>query len=209
MPATVLRIQSLYAPRSERHRALHRAMDAHRFGAVVCHRRFGKTVLALNHLQVAALECQKERPRFAFIAPTYTQAKSIAWDYLVHYSSNIPGVTARVSELTVTYPNGGQVRLFGADNPDSLRGLYFDGLVLDEVAQMKGQVWGEILRPALMDRQGWAIFIGTPYGANLFSELYQRGLKAQDGWGSDMKRWSDTAVLSQNELDQAEPRRLG
>ena len=74
---------------------IHRGMDTHRFGAVVCHRRFGKTVMGLTHLQVAALECPRARPRFGFIAPTYAQGKSIAWDYLTHFSSPNAGVKMR------------------------------------------------------------------------------------------------------------------
>ena len=143
---------------------IHRGMDTHRWGAVVAHRRMGKTVCAINHLQVAALECKRERPRYAFIAPTYTMAKSIVWDYLVHYSVPIPQVVARISELSVTYPNGGQVRLFGADNPDSLRGLYFDGVVFDEFGLQPPNIFSEVIRPALSDRQGWALFLGTPAG---------------------------------------------
>src|SRR5262249_26476543 len=131
----VMVIELSYQPRALQ-AVIHAGMDAHRFGAVVCHRRFGKTVLAINHLQLAALECPRERPRFGFLAPFRDQAKSIAWDYLAHYSRPIPGIDQRVSELAVNYPNGGQVRLFGADNPDALRGLYFDGLVLDEYGLM-------------------------------------------------------------------------
>jgi hypothetical protein len=178
-------------------------MDAHRFGAVVCHRRFGKTVLALNHLQVAALECQKDRPRFAFIAPTYTQAKSIGWDYLVHYSSNIPGVTARVSELTVTYPNGGQVRLFGADNPDSLRGLYFDGVVFDEYGLQPPRIFTEVIRPALSDRQGWAWFLGTPAGKNQFYDVTQQAQR-DPGWFFASHKASETNIIDTTELAAAQ-----
>jgi hypothetical protein len=169
---------------------------------VVCHRRFGKTVLALNHLQFAALECQKERPRFAFIAPTYTQAKSIAWDYLVHYSSNIPQVVPRVSELTIGYPNGGQVRLFGADNPDSLRGLYFDGVVFDEYGLQPPRIFTEVVRPALSDRQGWAWFLGTPAGKNQFYDVIQQAQR-EPGWFYACHKASETQIIDANELASA------
>ena len=202
MPAQTVRIQSLYTPRSPSHQEIHRAIDRYRFGAVVCHRRYGKTVLALNHLQVAALECQKERPRFAFIAPTYTQAKSIAWDYLVHYSSNIPNVTARVSELTITYPNGGQVRLFGADNPDSLRGLYFDGVVFDEYGLQPPRIFTEVVRPALSDRQGWAWFLGTPAGKNQFYDVIQQAQSDPD-WFYACHKASETGLIQASELVSA------
>src|SRR6185436_2504156 len=202
MPAQVVRIQSLYKPRTPLHATIHRAIEDHRFGAVVCHRRFGKTVLALNHLQFSALECQKERPRYAFIAPTYTQAKSIAWDYLVHYSSNIPQVQARVSELTITYPNGGQVRLFGADNPDSLRGLYFDGVVFDEYGLQPPRIFTEVVRPALSDRQGWAWFLSTPAGKNQFYDVIQQAQREPD-WFYACHRASETNIIPEHELAAA------
>lgn len=202
MTGQTVRIQSLYKPRMPLHASIHRAIEDHRFGAVVCHRRFGKTVLALNHLQFAALECQKERPRFAFIAPTYTQAKSIAWDYLIHYSSNLPNVTPRVSELTISYPNGGQVRLFGADNPDSLRGLYFDGVVFDEYGLQPPRIFTEVVRPALSDRQGWAWFLGTPAGKNQFYDVIQQAQR-DPGWFYACHKASETRIIEPSELDAA------
>ena len=190
-----------YQPR-ELQAQIHEGMDAHRFGAVVCHRRFGKTVCGINHLQVSALECQRERPRFAFIGPTYTQAKSIAFDYLVHFSKPIPGVIPRVSELSVTYPNGGQVRLFGADNPDSLRGLYFDGVVLDEYGLMPPRIFSEVQRPALSDRQGWALFMGTPAGKNQFYDVIQQA-KHDPAWFFAEFKASQTGIIAPEELDAA------
>ena len=115
-----LKVKIPYRPRPVQ-RELHDAVNTHKKVLLVWHRRAGKTVAVINQLIKSALTCSKPRARFTYIAPFLKQAKALAWDYLVHYSSNIPGVTARVSELTVTYPNGGQVRLFGADNPDSLR----------------------------------------------------------------------------------------
>lgn len=190
-----------YAPRPLQ-ADIHRGMDTHRFGAVVCHRRFGKTVCGINHLQVAALECPRERPRFAFIAPTYTMAKSIAWDYLVHFSRPIPGVEVRVSELSVTYPNGGQVRLFGADNPDSLRGQYFDGVVFDEFGLQPPKIFSEVVRPALSDRQGWALFLGTPAGKNQFYDVIQQA-KADSTWYHAEFKASQTGYVLPAELEAA------
>src|SRR6476646_9928678 len=136
--------------------AIHQGLESHRFAAVVCHRRFGKTVLAVNHLQKAALLCEKPRPRFGYLAPTYRQGKAIAWDYMKHYASPIPGHQVNESELRVDYPNGGQVRIYGADNPDSLRGLYLDGVIPDEYGLQPPNIFTEVLRPALSDRGGWA-----------------------------------------------------
>jgi phage terminase large subunit len=195
-------VELSYQPRTKLHAAIHAGMDAHRFGAVVCHRRFGKTVLALNHLQVAALECVRERPRFHFIAPTYAQGKQIAWDYLVHYSSPIPGVVHRVSELTVIYPGDRHVRILGADNPDSLRGIYSDGAVLDEYGLQPPRIFTEVLRPALSDRQGWALFLGTPAGKNQFYEVIQQA-KGDPAWLYAMHKASETGLISANELAAA------
>ena len=181
---------------------IHRGMDRHRMGAAVCHRRFGKTVCALLHLIVAALECKKERPRFGFIAPTYSQGKSVAMDYLLHYSAPIPHCKPSVSELSVTYPNGGQVRIYGADNPDSLRGLYFDGIVLDEYGLMPPRIFSEVLRPALSDRQGWALFLGTPAGKNQFYEVVQQA-KTDPSWFFAEYKASQTGIIPAEELGAA------
>ncbi len=181
---------------------IHEGMDAHRFGAVVCHRRFGKSVCGFNHLQIGALECPRERPRFAFIAPTYAQAKAIIWDYALHFSRPIPGVVPRVSELTISYPNGGTVRLFGADNPDSLRGMYFDGVVFDEYGLQPPNIFSEVIRPALSDRQGWALFLGTPAGKNQFYEVIQQA-KRDPLWFHAEFKASQTGYVLASELDAA------
>ena len=179
--------------------AIHDRIDSTRFGAVVCHRRFGKTVLAINHLIKAALTCQKERPRFAYIAPTYAQGKAIAWDYLKHYTSVVIGRDVNESELRITIPTGAQIRIFGADNPDSLRGLYFDGAVLDEYGLMKGQTWSQVVRPALTDRKGWALFIGTPNGRNAFYEICEQAKKDESWFFSEYKA-SQTGIIDAEEL---------
>lgn len=173
-----------------------------RFTVLVWHRRGGKTVFAVLELILAALKFKGERGRFGYIGPLLKQAKKVAWDYLKHHTREIAGRVINESELSITLPNGAQIAIFGADNPDSFRGLYFDGVVLDEVAQMKPEVWGEILRPALADRRGWALFIGTPKGINLFSQLYFDAVK-DEAWHADMRRASETGVLPQDELDAA------
>ena len=190
-----------YAPRPLQ-KVLHAALDSHRFAVAVCHRRFGKTVLAINQLIKAALTCTKDRPRFAYVAPTYSQGKAIAWDYIQHYSRPIPGVTFNQSELRADYPNGGQLRIYGADTPDSLRGIYLDGVVLDEYGLMPPKVYSEVLRPALSDREGWAFFIGTPNGKNQFYDVAQQAGKTS-GWFYAAYRASETGILPQAELTAA------
>jgi hypothetical protein len=184
-------------------RAAHELRRRARFVVLVWHRRAGKTVWAIVELVLSALRTSRQRARYAYVAPLLKQAKAVAWDYLKHFARCIPGTAINESELAVTFPHGAQVRLYGADNPDALRGIYLDGAVLDEVADMKPEVWGEILRPALADRQGWSVFIGTPKGINLFSELYYRAERGEDGWASDLKRASDTGVLPAEEIEAA------
>lgn len=170
-----------------------------RFNVLVCHRRFGKTVLCINKLISSALKNTRERPRYAYIAPLYKQAKTVAWDYLKHYTHVIPGTTFNESELRVDLPNGARIQLYGADNPDSLRGVYLDGVILDEYAQMNPKMWSEVIRPALSDRVGYAIFIGTPKGHNAFYDMYQRALQDPEWYGAMFKA-SDTGIVAKHEL---------
>jgi phage terminase large subunit len=190
-----------YAPRPLQ-KVLHAELDAHRFGVAVCHRRFGKTVLAVNQLQKRALTCDKERPRFAYVAPTYRQGKATAWDYMKHYAQPIPGIAINESELRIDYPGGGQVRIYGADNPDSLRGIYLDGVVLDEYGLMDGKVWEEVIRPLLSDRMGWAFFIGTPNGKNQFYDIVQIA-RREPTWFFAEYRASQTGYVDKEELASA------
>ena len=123
-----------------------------RFAVLVAHRRACKTVACVNELIKGALTCQAKNPRFAYIAPLFKQAKDVAWEYLKEYTAVIPGREVNETELRVDLPNGGRVRLYGADNPDALRGIYLDGVILDEYADMRPSIWTEVLRPALSDR---------------------------------------------------------
>lgn len=148
-----------------------------RKAVLVVHRRGGKTVASINDLIKGALTCQRRAPRFAYLAPFRQQAKIIAWDYLKHYSAPVPGGKVSEGELYREFPNGGRVTLYGADNYEALRGIYLDGVVIDEPADIKEEVWTSILRPALSDREGWCVWIGTPKGRNAFYRLYARALK--------------------------------
>lgn len=188
-----------YAPRPQQ-LLVHDALEANRFAVAVCHRRFGKTVAAINHLIRAAMLCTKENPRYAYVAPTYSQAKRVAFDYLLKFTEPL-SPTANISELRVDF-YGRRISLYGADNPDSLRGIYLDGVVLDEVGDMNPKVWNEVLRPSLADRLGWALFIGTPKGANHFKDLRDRA-ETEPGWKLLEFKASQTNILAPTELEAA------
>ena len=187
-----------YCPRPFQ-REIGRLARAHRFGVLVCHRRFGKTVLGVNLNQQTALMCKLQRPRVAYIGPTYTQGKSVAWDYMQHYARPIPGAGFNQSELRVDYPNGGQARIFGADNPDSLRGIYLDRAVLDEYGMHPAKVFTEVIGPTLVDRGGSAMFLGTPNGKNQFYDIaqYAKAEEAKGGseWFFREYKASETGLL--------------
>ena len=193
-----------YKPRdlqAEMHKSIRR------WNVLVMHRRFGKTVFAVNHLIKHALTCQLPRPRVAFIAPTFTQAKRIAWDYVEYYASVIPGVSFNETELRVDFPNGGRLMLLSAENPDALRGIYLDMAIFDEFGMQNPRVWGEVVRPALSDREGAAIFLGTPAGHNHFFDLLEQA-RAETENGSDQWYWkivkaSESGLVKEAELDAA------
>lgn len=173
-----------------------------RWAVMVAHRRAGKTVACINELLKAALDCKKENGRFAYISPQHNQSKDVAWSYVKQYAGVVPGVEFNESELRADFPNGARVRLYGADNPDRLRGIYLDGVILDEYADMRPSVWGEVIRPLLADRQGWACWIGTPKGRNAFWEIWeQAGTDA--GWFRLMLRASETGLIADGELADA------
>lgn len=173
-----------------------------RWNVLVCHRRFGKTVLVINHIIRAALTSQLERPRYAYLAPLLKQAKAIVWDYLKFYTREIPGTEYNEAELRCDLPNGARIQLLGADNPDAIRGIYLDGVGLDEYAQMSPRVFPEIIRPTLSDRTGWAIFMGTPFGKNHFFDLWKKH-QANPDWYCAMFKASDTGIVNPLELIDA------
>jgi hypothetical protein len=168
-----------------------------RFNVLVVHRRAGKTRLAVAIMMDAA--CREPSQRLAYVAPFLKQAKAVAWEMLRGNARLVPGTVVNESETSVMLPNGSTIRLYGADLPDALRGLRLDGCVLDEVAQMRPEAWGEIIRPALADGRGWGLFIGTPQGINLFSELYQRAEKDPE-WFSALYRADQTHAINPEEL---------
>jgi hypothetical protein len=169
---------------------------------LVAHRRAGKTVAAINDLIRAAVTSKSQMPLYCYISPYRSQAKSIAWDYLKHFSATCAASTNE-SELTVDMINGSKIRLFGADNADAMRGLGFDGIFMDEYGDFKPSVWGNVIRPALSDRQGWAVFGGTPKGKNQFWEIKQTAERLRDEWFLLELPASKSGLLPEGELAAA------
>jgi hypothetical protein len=188
-----------YKPRDPQ-KQIHEAIENNRFVVAVAHRRMGKTVAALNELIKDAMLNERPNPRYAYIAPTYSQAKRVAWDYLTHFARPL-SATANIAELRVDF-YGRRIQLYGSDNPDSLRGQYFDGVVLDEIGDQNPKIWNEIIRPALADRKGWCLFIGTPKGNNHFKDLFDRAGK-EEGWSALQFKASETKLLDEEELNAA------
>ena len=176
-----------------------------RFTVLALHRRAGKTELAIMELLDKAMKFDKEMGQFFYVAPFLKQAKAIAWSRLKQKVSPLVqygAVIINESELSVLIvANNCLIRIFGGDNPDAMRGVRLDGVVIDEVAQIKSEVWQDIIQPALSDRLGWALFIGTPSGINLFSELYFRADSYED-WYSAKYTVYDTNSIDANEVER-------
>ena len=177
------------------------AANSPRFAVVVAHRRSGKTVAAIQRLIHGALTCKEPNARLAFIAPFRHQAKNVAWDYTKRMCAGFPGTQVNEAELRVDLFNGSRIQLYGADNPDALRGAYLDGAALDEYAQMDPATWDQVVRPMLSDRKGWALFIGTPQGRNAFANLYDQA--TNEGWGRWFLPASATGLIDEAELAAA------
>lgn len=176
-----------------------------RWASLNVHRRGGKTVATVNDLIKRALLNNRQwpPPRYAYIAPYYNQAKRIAWGYAKHYSDVVPGREFNESELKITYPNGATLRLFGADNPDALRGDYLDGAACDEFADWAPSVFPMVIRPMLADFGGWATFIGTPKGHNEFCIQHRAAEEDPKRWFSMTLRASQSGLISPEELEDA------
>jgi len=241
---TVKRINLGYKPRPLQ-QFLHE--NIRRFNVIVCHRRFGKTVFTLRHMVSDSLDNVLLNPQYAYIAPTYKQAKRVAWQYLVDFTRGIPNVRVNKTELTIyvdrphricpitklPHPDVIKIMLIGADEPDDIRGIYLDGVILDEFASMDPEMWSKVARPALSDRkkiaieeysiqrEPWAIFIGTPLGQNHFYrrylqskhyEEYAREFTSKHNIVTELQEWKEFEVkhkiLSDEDLSERELKKI-
>lgn len=174
---------------------------AQRWACIVAHRRCGKTVACVNELVARATYTQKKNARFAYVAPYYRQAKDVAWVYTKQFGAPIIS-KIRESELRVELKhNGAWITLYGADNPNALRGLYFDGVILDEYGDCRPSLWGQVILPTLADRRGWATFIGTPKGKNHFYDIRERA-RAEHSWYYGEHKASETGIVGPEELEE-------
>lgn len=196
-----------YTPRPFWRDVLHPALEQYRFAVIVAHRRFGKSVGTVNHLiKMALMQSKYRSPNYAYLAPYLKQAKMIAWEYIKYYTAKVPGRKVNESELYIELPSvhqdarGARIYVIGADRPDGLRGTYWDGVVIDEYAQIRKGLWGEVIRPALADRNGWAVFIGTPKGQNQFYDIYLQAQK-NNNWFACLYTVDDTHIIPEQELE--------
>lgn len=172
----------------------------HRWALLNTHRRAGKTVALVNDVIVGALQCQLRKPQLAYVGPTFTQAKRIAWQYLKDYAEPYLARPPQESELKVTLHGDRTIYCLGADNPDSLRGMYLDGGVGDEYALWRPSVFSTIIRPALSDRAGWWVFASTPRGKNLFYDEHKKSIANPDEWYHLTLKASESGIIPPREL---------
>lgn len=171
-----------------------------RFKVIVAGRRWGKTHLSMNEIAKFARYPNK---KVFYVAPTYRQAKQILWDDLkakllaCNWARKI-----NESDLTIVLVNGSKIHLRSADNPDSLRGISIDFLVMDEAAMIDFKTWTEVLRPALSDRQGHAMFITTPKGRNWIYDLWT-GAHTQENWTAFSYTTLDGGNVPPEEIEAA------
>ena len=175
--------------------------DEARFKVIAAGRRTGKSRLAAWMLIINAL--QAERGHVFYVAPTQGQARDIMWQTLLELGHPVIA-GSHINNLQIKLINGATISLKGADRPETMRGVSLKFLVMDEYADMKPEVWEQILRPALADQKGSALFIGTPMGRNHFYELYKY---AELGDDEDFKSWHftsyDNNLIDPTEIDRA------
>ena len=170
-----------------------------RFNVLVVHRRAWKTVWAILDELIVAI---KDKWDYWYIAPTYRQAKKIAWRMIQKFWDQIWDFKYNASELIVTYNNGSTISLFGAENPDSLRWLDLRWVIFDEYAQQPSNIYSEIVFPMINANWWWVTWIGTPKGKNAFYQLYQRALK-DERFYTMLLRHTDTNLLTPEQIEDA------
>lgn len=178
-----------------------------RFGVSVCHRRAGKTVARINKLLRCAIEFNdplKPMPRFGYLAPYHVQAKDIAWIYLKYYAHCLEPLGTRIneSELSITFShNQATIKLYGAENANRMRGIYFDGIAADEAQDISPVTLNTVILPCLADRQGWLDVSGTPKGwSNLLGRLVELATKEPESWFLQILKASESGILPDSEL---------
>ena len=195
---------------------IHPQLESHRFCVLVTHRQMGKTVCAVNHLLKQACMLNLPNGRYFYVAPFLKQAEMLVWDYFKRFTAPLaamPTASGQIknllqineAKLSLRLPNGAVVRVLGADNPDAMRGTYADGIVLDEYAQIKPNVFNEIIRPMLTSRKGWCVFLGTPKWQDHFYDVYCHAAKEfaanpHGEWWAGMYRADQTGIIAQDEL---------
>ena len=158
--------------------------------------------MCINHMIKAALTNPLPNPRYVFISPYRLQGKATAWDYLKTYAGKIPGTKFNESELRCDFATGARITIVGAENDQALRGVFLDGAVCDETQNIKPGLFPEVIRPALADRKGWCVFIGTPKGQNYFYDLHKQAKETKD-WFTCVFKASETKILDSEELEAA------
>lgn len=181
--------------------------DPSRFKVIVAGRRWGKTHQALFDLLINENHGAWKLGKMEnwFVSPTYRQSKLIAWTILKEIVFEYPQYVKQKNEaeLWIEFINGSRISLKGADNEDSLRGVGLNHVVLDEFAFMRKEAWTEVIRPALSDKKGSAMFIGTPDGFNYFYELFNKGKAEQDGFNSWFFKSIDSPFIDPEEIESA------
>lgn len=198
----------LYKPRGAWGTYIHNELSKHQYAVIVAHRRFGKTIGMVNHIIRDAWNNTKISPVYALIGPYRNQMKKIAWEPLKYYTSNIPNRKVNESDMYVELPSrypgvaaGARIYILGADNEDSIRGLYFDGVIMDEYADMNRSIWTTVVMPAIQDREGYCFFIGTPKGPNHFYEIYKHAKESPD-WYCELFPVTETGIFSEEKIEK-------
>lgn len=172
-----------------------------RWAVMVLHRRAGKSFVCIQDLIARAFTHRRAGPplRYAYIAPTRDQTKDIAWKYLVEFTAAIPGVQVNKADLSITLHNEATIRLYSGEAYERLRGIYLDGVVMDEAADLDPAAWDTVIRPTLSDYGGWATWVGTPKGRDAFWRVWERA-REDKAWFSLMLKASESGIIPDAEL---------